>query len=318
MQEPSPFRLQKISMIVADVLLVTVGILYAFSGEGPMSPLQALVVTFCITLGGALAFIPFYLEYKTKVNLQAFEAAQGGAEMAQRVSQLQGEVRELSETAAQIADRSEQTLTRIEALALRVEETAGKREHGHGRELNALQAGVNELKADVAKALETTTTTDDTAALIGGIEVTLAKLTEQVERVQFDLAKIAAAPLPAAVPEPEPVEKPKPESSQLEKAPEPVKEPEPEAVDDPEPAKSDKPTPPRGIKADKPVPLPDELAVEEAVLEPEAPPIAGDSDDVVIDEAEQLSAAQREELEEFGAIDLAINETELADEPDQP
>ncbi|MEM9227713.1 MAG: hypothetical protein AAGA45_07070, partial [Verrucomicrobiota bacterium] len=317
MQEPSPFRLQKISMIVADVLLITVGILYAFSGDGPMSPLQALVVTFCITLGGALAFIPFYLEYKNKINLQAFESAQGGAETAQRVALLQAELRELSEAVAQIADRSEQSLTHIDALALRIEETAAKKEPGHGRDLNALQASVNELKADVAKALETTTTTDDTAALIGGIEVTLSSLTQQLEQVQFDLAKLAAASLPAAVPasEAEPEEEPEPASPGS--VPEPVKEPIAQVVEEPKPIKKDKPRPPNGIKEPVQSEAPsDKLEVEKSVLEPEpGNPVFTDQREDEMTTEEELSAAQLAELEEFGDIDLTVDEP--ADTPEE-
>ncbi len=196
MQDLNSFRLQKISMIVADVILVAIGVIFAFSGEGPMSPLQALVVTFCVTMGAALGFIPFYLEFKHKLNFAAFELGQESKENTERIEAALGEIKAISDAVSQMADRAEQMSSKFEGQIGRFQAEAAKADESRtlrAKERSDFARELANLREDLTKAISETPGAEDTAALIGGIEVALANLSSQIEQLQFEQVKEAAA-----------------------------------------------------------------------------------------------------------------------------
>ncbi|MGE9293158.1 MAG: hypothetical protein ACQKBW_06060 [Puniceicoccales bacterium] len=226
MEDLNNFRLQKISMIVADVLLVLLGVIFAFSGEGPMAPMQFFWVVVCIGLGGVLAFIPFFLEFKIRANLAEYDRSQANLENAERIERVLAEIHEVAATIARQTDRSEEALAKTSEAVERLEKhqpTGGS----DGEETKALAASVEALRKDVATALDSVASADDTTALVGGIEVSLTALAGQLEHIQYQLARDASertATVEDLPPEPE---------SEADEAVEPsVREPDPE----PEPA----------------------------------------------------------------------------------
>ncbi len=190
MEDPNNFRLQKISMIAADVLLVVLGVIYAFSGEGPMAPMQFFWVVVSVSLGGVLAFIPFFLEFKIRANLAEYDRSQANLENAERIERVLAEIHEIAAVVARQADRSEEAMTKTAETVERLE----KHQPGPGgEETKALTESVESLRKDVAQALESVASAEDTAALIGGVEVTLVSLSGQLEQVQYQLTKDAAS-----------------------------------------------------------------------------------------------------------------------------
>ena len=192
MEDFNNFRLQKISMIVADVLLVVLGVVFAFSGDGPMAPMQFFWVVVSVSLGGILAFIPFFLEYKIRASLAEYDRSQANLENAERIERVLAEIHEIAAAVASQADRSEEAMTKTAETVARLEEQKPV-SAGGTEELTALSASVEAMRKDVARALDSVASAEDTAALIGGIEVSLASLSGQLEQVQFQLTKDAAA-----------------------------------------------------------------------------------------------------------------------------
>lgn len=76
MTEDTNPRLPKIPFIVANVVLVCIATVIAFSGEGRPQGFEALCVVLCAALGGAIGFFPFYAEFKALVRLQEFSQGQ--------------------------------------------------------------------------------------------------------------------------------------------------------------------------------------------------------------------------------------------------
>ncbi|MBC2592970.1 hypothetical protein H5P28_01730 [Ruficoccus amylovorans] len=192
MEDLNNFRLQKISMIVADVLLVAFGLIFAFSGDGPMSPMQFFWVVVSVGLGGVLAFIPFFLEFKIRANLMEYDRSQANLENAERIERVLAEIHEIAAIVARQTDRAEEALAKTTEAAARLEgHTPGQ--PGDSGEIKALSDSVESLRKDVAQALESVASAEDTAALIGGIEVSLVNLSGQLEQVQYQLTRDAAA-----------------------------------------------------------------------------------------------------------------------------
>jgi hypothetical protein len=204
MEDFNNFRLQKISMIVADVLLVVLGVIFAFSGEGPMDPMRFFWVVVSVGLGGVLAFIPFFLEYKIRANLAEYDRSQANLENAERIERVLAEIHEIAAIIARQTDRAEEAQAKTAEVVARLEqhEPAPSGEAASdGEALKTLSASVDALRKDVTQAMESVASADDTAALIGGIEVSLATLTARLEDVQAQLARDAAARrAPADVP----------------------------------------------------------------------------------------------------------------------
>lgn len=199
MEDSSNFRLQKISMIVADVLLVLFAVFFAFSGEGPMNPVQFFLVIICVTVGGVLAFIPFYLEYKVKANLAEYDRTQANEDNARRIEHALAEIQEMASGVTQHADRAEQMATKFEGLMGNLDGKLLKDQEAQAKlakDKQDMAKAMDDLREELKKSIADAPSAEDTAALIGGIEVQLGNLSSQVEQFQFELARRAVSEKP--------------------------------------------------------------------------------------------------------------------------
>ncbi|WOO39936.1 hypothetical protein [Rubellicoccus peritrichatus] len=126
----TPPKLPKLPFIAVDVVLVIAAIFIANSGEGPLNPVNFFWVIFCVTLGGVLACLPFYIEFRNHMRLAEYDKSQANHENSRRIEAAQAEIQQICEAITQQADRSERTASVIEHLSqglnLKIEEIGQK------------------------------------------------------------------------------------------------------------------------------------------------------------------------------------------------
>lgn len=114
-------KLPKIPFIVADVLLVVTAIIIANSGSGPLNPVMFFWIIFCVALGGVLACLPFYVEYKNSVRLAEYDLSQANLENAERIEAVMAGIGQIGESIREQSDRSGHAVATIEGLIGRLD-----------------------------------------------------------------------------------------------------------------------------------------------------------------------------------------------------
>lgn len=130
MEENSTPKLPKIPFIAVDIVLVIAAIFIANSGDGPLNAFNFFWVIFCITLGGVLACLPFYVEFRNHMRLAEYDKSQANHENSRRIEAAQADIQQTCEAITQQADRGERAASVIEHMSQRldskIEEIEGK------------------------------------------------------------------------------------------------------------------------------------------------------------------------------------------------
>lgn len=114
-------RLPKIPFIAADAILIITALLIAYSGEGPLSPLTFFWIILCVALGGILACLPFYAEFRDHVRLAEYDKSQANLENARRIEAALVEIQQIQEAVSAQTTHAERTAQLIENLLQRTD-----------------------------------------------------------------------------------------------------------------------------------------------------------------------------------------------------
>lgn len=115
-------KLPKAPFIVVDVVLVFAAIFIANSGEGPLNPFNFFWIIFCVTLGGVLACLPFYVEFRNHMRLAEYDKSQSNFENSQRIEAAMALMQSAGEGIESQSARAEAVASAIEGLVRRLEE----------------------------------------------------------------------------------------------------------------------------------------------------------------------------------------------------
>lgn len=114
-------RLPKAPFIAADALLVITAIVIANSGSGPLNPALFFWVIFCVALGGVIACLPFYVEFKNHMRLAEYDKHQANLENVERLENALEGIGQISQAVHSQAERAERAATAIEGLVNRLD-----------------------------------------------------------------------------------------------------------------------------------------------------------------------------------------------------
>jgi len=344
MEENVPLpRINKLPFIVFDVLLVLTALIVGFSYGGPLPPMMFFLVIFCVGMGGVVACMPFYVEFRSLAKLKEYDLSQANHENARRIEAAMLGIQEVGENVTQYTDRESEIAAKFETLLERMESRIveiKKQPAPAGIDPEQLHEALSEqlaaVRDDFAGAIaEQAAMAGDkqhdklNAALskLQGLPMQVTLLSELANRYQSMTASISdtAASLIAATPAPS-VEREAPEET-MPAAGEPwpsepgadAEMPEPEVEADaemPEPeveAEAEMPEPeveaeaempePQIPEAEEPSPPLDELTEQEAVVE---------ALEEGLEEAVEDSVEAAEVDEELDVSDADLEEVEEA------
>ncbi|MEO0794165.1 MAG: hypothetical protein AAFX93_03330 [Verrucomicrobiota bacterium] len=117
MEENVPLpKINKIPFIILDVILVLIALIIAFSSEGPLTPMRFFWVITSVTLGGVVACMPFYVEFRTLSKLKEYDLSQANTENARRIEAALMGIQEIGENVAHNTDRNAEVVATLGEL----------------------------------------------------------------------------------------------------------------------------------------------------------------------------------------------------------
>ncbi|WP_309387676.1 hypothetical protein [Cerasicoccus frondis] len=114
-------KINKIPFIVFDVVLLLFAAVIVFRSEWPLSPLMFMGSLFLVAMGGVVACLPFYIEFRTLAKLKEYDLSQANDENARRIEQALYGIQEIGESVIQSTDRNAEIAGAFETLLERME-----------------------------------------------------------------------------------------------------------------------------------------------------------------------------------------------------
>jgi len=121
-------KLPKIPFIVVDAILIITALFIANSGEGPLNPFNFFWIILCVSLGGVLACLPFYVEFRNHMRLADYDKSQAHPAQSEHIEAALHILQTTGNAIAAQSERGERAAAAIEGLVRRLDERVAKLE----------------------------------------------------------------------------------------------------------------------------------------------------------------------------------------------
>ncbi|WP_269543019.1 hypothetical protein [Cerasicoccus fimbriatus] len=144
-------KINKIPFIVFDVVLLLFAAVIVFRSDWPLTPLMFMGTLFLVAMGGVVACLPFFIEFRTTAKLKEYDLSQANDDNARRIEQALYGIQEIGESVVQATDRNAEIAGAFETLLERMESRIKEIKGGSGT-----AAGIDpeELKTALREQLD--------------------------------------------------------------------------------------------------------------------------------------------------------------------